>query len=73
MQLRAGDAAQDTADSVQANGSGLALWASRYWWMACSNWRVERCMPQRMYFSVSVANQYSAWFSHDADLGGISF
>jgi len=37
--------------------------------MACSSWRVERCVRRRMYFSVSVANQRSTWFNRDAEVG----
>ena len=54
---------------AQTNGLGESLLTCRYWRMACSSWRVERCVPRRMYFSVSVANQRSTWFSQDADVG----
>lgn len=55
-----------SADSVDTNGPGSALFMPGQSRMACSSWRVERCVPRRMYFPVSVANQRSTWFSHEA-------
>jgi hypothetical protein len=62
-------ARMSSADLAHTKGFGLALWMSRYCRIACSSCRVERWVPRRMYFSVSVANQRSTWFSQDAEVG----
>lgn len=58
-----------SADLVHTNGLGSLLFRFRYRRIACSSWRIERRVPRRMYFSVSVANQRSTWFSHEAEVG----
>ena len=57
-------ASMSSADFVHTKGLGSALWTCRYLRMACSSSRVDRWVPRRMQFCVSVANQRSTWLSY---------
>lgn len=52
-------ASMSSAVFVWTNGLGSSLLALMTCPIAYSSWEIERCVPRRMYFGVSIANHRS--------------